>query len=699
MENLSNTLSIHFAPMIEPSWFIALCVAVAVLTLIGLGRKRKATFWRMVLSALVLLFLSNPSLLEEERSPVKDVAFVIVDHSPSQRIEDRQSRTETALSAIRQQFENRDDIELRVIESNTDPLASETQLFSLLEQYVSDTPPQRRAGVLILSDGQIHDVPQNPDAVENYGPISVLLSGRKDEIDRQIQITQAPSYGIVGQNVRVTFSIEDIGVEKTERALLTIRNNNQDAETLFLETGKTHTLDFPIRNAGQNIFEFSVEGLEGEISKANNKSGLIVNGVRDRLRVLLVSGQPHIGGRTWRDLLTSDPSVDLIHFTILREPNKLDATPQNELSLIAFPFRELFEIKLYDFDLIIFDRYKLNRILPSYYFNNIADYVSDGGALLVASGPDFAGDNSVYFTSLMDVLPAAPTGEIVQEKFHPVLNDLGKQHPVTNALAWNTAGQGADNNIPGWGSWMRQIVLESESGQILMEGAYNKPLLILDRVQEGRIAQIASDHIWLWSRGYEGGGPHSELLRRIVHWLMKEPQLDERALSIAERGDEILVKSIDLEDKNKTISMTRPDGSEDTLELTKREDGISQTRVPVDQIGIYSFEDGYGEKSFIHIGDINAREVRHVHTSAAPLSPVINASKGGVVWLSENETPAIRILQEGTSRFGGDGWAGLQQNNEYSVAGLTSTSLIPPYLGLVLLLGFATLMWWREGKS
>ena len=125
-----------------------------------------------------------------------------------------------------------------------------------------------------------------------------------------------------------------------------------------------------------------------------------IDGVRDKLRVLLVSGEPHAGERTWRNLLKSDASVDLVHFTILRPPEKQDGTPINELSLIAFPTRELFQQKINEFQLIIFDRYARQGVLPIIYFDNIARYVRDGGAVLVAAGPDYASPTSIWRTPL-----------------------------------------------------------------------------------------------------------------------------------------------------------------------------------------------------------------------------------------------------------------------------------------------------------
>ncbi len=130
--------------------------------------------------------------------------------------------------------------------------------------------------------------------------------------------------------------------------------------------------------------------------------------MRDKLRVLLVSGEPHAGERTWRNLLKSDASVDLVHFTILRPPEKQDGTPINELSLIAFPTRELFQQKIGEFQLIIFDRYARQGVLPIIYFDNITRYVRDGGAVLVAAGPDYASQTSLWRTPLDAILPAEP---------------------------------------------------------------------------------------------------------------------------------------------------------------------------------------------------------------------------------------------------------------------------------------------------
>ena len=298
--------------------------------------------------------------------------------------------------------------------------------------------------------------------------------------------------------------------------------------------------------------ELSAAPGPSELTLQNNRAVVSVSGVRDRLRVLLVSGQPHAGERVWRNLLKADPSVDLVHFTILRPPEKQDGTPINELSLIAFPARDLFNDKLSSFDLVIFDRYGEQGILPMIYFENIAQYVENGGALLVSSGPEFAGPTSIYRTPLASVLPAQPTGEIITQAFKPQVTQLGLAHPVTRDLA----GSNGDNVAATWGRWFRLIGAMPVSGQTVMSGPGNKPLLVLDQVKKGRVAEILSDQTWLWARGFEGGGPQAELLRRLAHWLMKEPELEAESLSAAVADGEIVVT-------RRTMAKTRAAGDHD----------------------------------------------------------------------------------------------------------------------------------------
>ncbi|MFN3700254.1 MAG: hypothetical protein ACK4VI_01875 [Alphaproteobacteria bacterium] len=704
MEAFHNTLSVHFSPALPLEWLIVLGIAAFLFWGYGVFKRRKATHFRAIAIALFLIALMQPSIMEEKRQPVQDVAVILVDRSPSQNFGNRSERTDRALQYLQGTLSGNPALDLRIIQAPDmfqDSIINETRLFQSLDVALADVPRRRRAGVFIISDGQIHDIPSltgaSQEAAQEYGPVHLLLSGSQNERDRQLRILEAPSYGIVGKTVTIKYKIEDTPNINDSSAYVTIRRQSEPSELLRVPVNTEQTIELKIDHAGQNVFEIETAPVDDEITLANNKVALMINGVRERLRVLLVSGQPHAGGRTWRDLLTSDPSVDLVHFTILREPEKLDATPQDELSLIAFPFRELFEVKLYEFDLIVFNRYKLNRILPDFYFRNIANYVKEGGAFLEASGPSFAGQDSIYFTALMDILPGAPTGAILQQPFKPNLSDIGRQHPVTSALMWRGMSAGT-TATPEWGDWLRQISIKQQSGETLMYGAGSEPLLILDRVENGRVAQLSSDHIWLWSRGYQQGGPHTELLRRIVHWLMKEPELDERALNISVSNTTISVRARDFQSREPSIAMSAPDGTSETITLERRPNGFLEAQINADQIGIYSFEDQFGEKRFAIVGELNPPELRGVVTTVDKMQPMLRASRGGAIWLEETPQPDIRLLSPGQSSYAGSNWLALRENREFTVQGVTQKDFVPDWLMLSLLLGAAVFAWWREGK-
>jgi hypothetical protein len=420
---------------------------------------------------------------------------------------------------------------------------------------------------------------------------------------------------------------------------------------------------------------------------------LSVNGVRDRLRVLLVSGEPHAGERTWRNLLKSDPSVDLVHFTILRPPEKQDGTPIHELSLISFPTRELFEVKLQEFDLVIFDRYRRRGVLPPVYFQNIVDYVERGGALLSATGPTFASPFSLYRTPLQAVLPGEPTGGVISRGYRPQVSDVGLRHPVTAALP--TGPEGHSDGQARWGRWFRQIEVVAKRGNVLMRGVDDNPLMILDRYGEGRVAQINSDHIWLWARGFEGGGPQAELLRRLAHWLMKEPELEENALRAQVKDGRLEILRRSVEPVEGSVEITAPDGSTSKTELKETGPGRYEASVPVTQTGLYSVSDGE-RVAMAAAGALNPLELADVRATEAPLAPIVEATRGSMHWIVDGLPTIRRIAAD--RRTAGRNWIGLVANEDYLVTGVRRLPAMPALLVLGLVLAAAAAGWRREGR-
>ncbi|MEQ8826353.1 MAG: hypothetical protein RIC82_01065, partial [Parvibaculum sp.] len=437
------------------------------------------------------------------------VAAIVVDRSQSQEIGARPGETSAALTKITDRLARESGIETRVVTAVNNPEDEKgTALFAALEEALADVPRERIAGAIMITYGQVHDVPKPADALGFDAPVHGLIIGRKGEKDRRLRVTEAPRFGIVGEPVDLSFRVDETSAgdqQAGETANVTITVDGEEIATTRAAIGETTEVTLSLKHGGPNVIEIDVEVGHDELSVLNNRGVVVANGVRDRLRVLLVSGEPHPGERTWRNLLKSDPSVDLVHFTILRPPEKQDGTPIGELSLIAFPTRELFDEKLDEFDLIIFDRYKRRGgVLPIAYFLNIVDYVENGGAFLAAAGPAFASPFSIYRTPLAAILPAQPTGETTTGGYTPGITDTGDRHPVTADLP------GAESEPPSWGRWFRTIDTEVDGGDILMETPDGEPLMVLSRAREGRVAQLLSDQIWLWSRGYEGGGPQAE---------------------------------------------------------------------------------------------------------------------------------------------------------------------------------------------
>lgn len=692
--------SIAFSPLFPWSVTWAL-VALAVFGAgLAVALRSRGAFWRFLIFAILTLVLVNPTLVGEERNPRKDVAVIVVDQSRSESIGKRQQRAESALAQVDSALAEYKDLEVRIVrapepgrEQGAHALPRDgTYLFEALAQALSDVPRRRVAGAVMITDGEIHDIPEDLKRLPIDAPLHVLLTGERGERDRRLVIEQTPRFGLVGQNLKITLKVDD-GEGASGTARLTIRRDEGDAISDDVRVGQKQTIELPIDHPGENVFEIEAEAGPDELTLENNRAVVVVNGVHDRLRVLLISGEPYPGERVWRNLLKSDPAVDLIHFTILRPPEKLDLTPVRELSLISFPIEELFEVKLREFDLVIFDHYKRRGLLPPEYYDNIVNYVKDGGALLEVAGPDFATDASLYRSSLSEVLPGAPTGDVTERGFRPTVTEVGHRHPVTAELT------GADGAEPKWGRWFRQIDADPKEGEVLMDGVNARPLLILDRFGKGRVAQLLSDQIWLWSRGFESGGPHAELIRRLAHWLMKEPELEENALAARVQGNRMQITRRSLEPVNAPVTVTAPSGAKREIDLGPETHGEAQATIIVDEPGLYHLTDG-ARSAVGAVGIIQPIEMADVRTTDAKVKDVVAATGGGILWLADGEEFDTRRIARGRSGFGksaGTPWLGFVANRDYVVTGVHETPLLPAAVLLLLGLGALALAWRREG--
>ncbi len=685
---MSQIVVLH--PLLAP-WALTVLggVALAVMGL-SIWRGLKGWPWRALAMGLGLMALANPALQQEDRKPLPDIVVLLVDDSASQTLSDRPFQTAQAVEAIKAKVAALPHTDLRIVHLGDGQDNSGTLAMAALSQALAQEPQGRIAGVILITDGQVHDLSAAPALP---APLHVLLTGRKGDWDRRLSITNAPAFAIMGEKASLSFKIEDQGQAPPNAATtaqVTIALDADAPQTFAVPIGQEMTLPLTLPHAGINVVQLSIAPQSGELTDRNNAAVVQINGVRDRLRVLLISGEPNPGERVWRNLLKSDPSVDLVHFTILRPPEKQDDIPLSDLSLIAFPIKELFVDKIKDFDLIIFDRYAMRGILPMSYLQNVVDYVTQGGTVLVAAGPEFGQVDSLWRSPLSQILPVAPTSRIIAQGFNPHVTDLGRKHPVTQGLE-SLAPKG------GWGRWFRLIEVTQRAGQVLMSGPDDKPLLVLDRVGQGRVAVLASDQSWLWGKGFEGGGPQLELLRRLAHWMLKQPELEEESLGAVALGQSLTVtRRTILDTAPPEVTVTLPDGSTATLPLRQTAPGQYQATYDAPQLGLYRLQQGDLVR-VVAIGPSAPKEFEETLASPNKLAPIVASAKGGILPL-ETGIPDLRLVSDGRPAAG-RGWIGITPRGAYVTGDINVKPVLPAWAYLILAALACVLAWWREGRK
>ena len=679
------TYQLQFSPLLPDFLLWGLGLLAVVMAAIGLVWQRGALIWRGLVALAFVGALFNPLLTNEERSPIKDVVALVIDESESQKLGERPAQMREAAAQMAAKLAANKGVDLRSIvvpQSDDGTLA-----FSALRDGLKDVAPERVGGVIMLSDGQVHDVPD----LAGFGihaPLHVILSGHEGEFDRRIEAVETPKFGIVGKDVTLKLRVMDT-TKGGAPGQLKLRRDGADFGQMSAATGEVVEVKVPLDHAGPNVVEIELAALPNELTTLNNRLVVSVEGVRDRVRVLLVSGAPNPGERAWRNVLKSDPNIDLIHYTILRLPSKVDMTPISELALIGFPIDQLFSRDIAKFDLIIFDRYANQSPLPDYYFDNLATYVRDGGALLVNVGADYAEEDGLGRSGLSEIMPATPTGEVVVKPFVPQLSHLGGAHPVTRGLT-------ADK--PDWAAFYRLISARADRGDVLMKGADEQPLLVLSREQKGRVALMLSDQMWLWARGVNGGGPQVELLRRMTHWLLKEPQLEEEALRAREVTGGLEIERQSLFDKIDPVNVTAPDGSKQSVVLNAAGPGLWRARIPATLQGLYALQNG-ALHAFAPFGLVNLKEFEDVVSTPDKLQKIADATGGSVRRMDAGgavHLPNI-VSMRGGAHYSGADYIGIKRNDMTTLTGLTSAPLALGFSGLLALGGLILALWLKEG--
>ena len=638
---------------------------------------------------LLTLIVINPKKNVKEELFYKNIVLVALDKTLSMSETKKTEEVELINKYIESTILTYDKfIKKEVLLENSDieEKDSGTNFFSTLKKELNKINKDRVAGIIFVTDGQIHDIEEYSDKLDNI-PIHFIIVGKENELDRVLKTYNVPDYSIVGEQVNFDLIVEDYYTKKDLVADIILDGKKYLSKKI--KPNKNYQISIPIYHAGENVLEIKVKKLPGEISEINNYKIHKIKGVHEKLRVMLISGEPNMGLRSLRNLLNSDPSIELVHFTILRPPSKRDLTPVKELSLIPFPTDELFAADISKFSLIIFDQYSLQGVLPKKYLSNITNFVLKGGALLDIAGPEYAKQTSIINSPLKIILPTNPLDELGVEEFKPELTELGLRHPITNKLITNY------KNKP-WGSWNRFIKTEKKSGKILLKHK-NYPILVASQVGDGRVVQLLSDQTWIWKKSITESGPLTELVRNTIHWLLKTPELEENFLNFTKNSNIINVTLNTLLPGNANAKITSPSNKTINFLMKDNNSGGLNGQFISNELGKHKLE-VKGITKYIYLGQKNNKELEDIKSTENKVN-ILSKTKNNISthWY-ESGMPKILIIYN-DKILSGQNWIGIKNKNVPKTSQFISKEYLDWYFLLPFLLGLFIYSWFRESRD
>lgn len=698
-----------FNPLLPPMVLGGLGGVCLLLCLYGMKRGVKGSAARAMAGAVLLYAAANHEKITSDYESLPTETLVVIDNSISQDLGDRKIAAEAAKATLERQLKEIPGVNVKIVTTNSNTAEKQqgTYVLDTIQSALADIPRERLGAVFVVTDGQLHDkIPADYSLGKNI-PIHGLITGKDGEVDRRVILQEASRFGLVDKKQDIRFRVLDQGddVKGQTPVKIIINHDGTPLQTKMAKTDEDITISVDIPHTGTNIFEIIAEPLNGETSTLNNRIVAQIEGIHEKLSVLILSGAPNQNTRMWRSLLKADPDVDPIHFMRQRYPEQLDDTPRDELALMPFPMNEIFGTNLEKFDLVIMDSYDNRHLLSSRYLENIAAYVKNGGALLITAGPEYAADGSLFNGPLGSILPAAPDSNIIEKPYKPFVNKMGLRHPVTRDIPGRNETPDTKKSSPTWESWQRQIGVKDIRGDVLMEGAGEKPLLILSKQEKGRVALLLSDSVWRWERGLTGG-PYNNLLLNISHWLMKNPALEEEALTIRHDQPEIVITQQTMDDKSTPVTVQTPSGKTINVKMEPVRDGLWQARIPADEKGLYKAEQkGRNPRvSFTNAGVDNQREFINTASTKTIMQP-LSQRTGGLtqrIVMDQNgkiTLPPLKPLEPSQDqRVASTGEMGIKMTNAKITRSVEKNPVVPyPLLALAFFaaMGFS---YWQQSE-
>ncbi len=686
-----------FDPILQIKYIFIFSIFFILSLVICHYYKIKHLYLRTLSFLVFLVFILNPQINKKNAEYHKDIVIVVSDMTQS-IIETRKAKEVELISKdlsrqlkeignieqINIKLENYKKIEL----SNAKEI--ETSLFREVNNVINNLNIERLSGIIIITDGQIHDF-HNYNKLLSKTPIHYILVGNKNEKDRILKTTNIPKYAVLGKKYEIFVNIKDNTEKKNLKTDFYL--NEQLIDTKYLFPNKNYEIPLPTLSIGKNILEIRTEETDIEISKLNNYQIHEINGIQDKLKVMLISGEPNMGLRNLRNILNSDPNIELLHFTILRPPTKRDLTPVKELSLIPFPTQELFDADISKFNLIIFDQYGLQGILPPKYLDNISKFVVSGGALLDIVGRKYLTKDSLINSPIKQILPTIPLKNISNKRFRPELTKVGKRHPITNKLKNNYKEKS-------WGEWTNYTRSQLNSGKALLHYE-NDPLLALDNVGKGRVVQILSSDSWIWQKSLNDKGPLIELIRNIIQWLLKNPKLEENFINLNKDNNLIKIKLNSISSGDINAKIVTPSKEALKLKLIDKGNGIFEGEFKSLERGKFQITWKDKTKYFI-INDMNNKEVEEITATDYKIKSYTEKNNTftknfNIFWKDRSTPKILRIYNN--KILGGKNWIGVVEKNVPKISENSKQKLLNWYIIFMLLIFLIFISWYKEGRN
>jgi uncharacterized membrane protein len=531
--------------------------------------RRKAATWltllitglRLSAFALIVLFLTNPTVLLQIVQKIRIPLAVLIDTSESMGLPASSAAEATRLQQakallvggrvlddLERDFDlrvyrfdahaaavTRDDIAALAADGRATNVA---QSLSEVQQEYRDTP---LAGMVVLSDGIVTAGEMPVEAMRHAGVPLVTVGMGEPERYRDIQIAavEAPTFAFIHSPTEIEVTVKSWGY-RGQTIPLVLKQEGRivaTANLLLDDQRATKRAAFTLTPKEVGRYRLSVETpvQVGEMLRENNHQDFQLQVRRDKIRVLVVAGRPSWNYRFLRRALKSDPSIDLISFIILRTPTDVVNVPDDQLSLIPFPTNRLFTEELGNFDLLIFDNFSYLLYFPMLYLENIRKFVAEGGAFAMFGGDQSFDLGGFANTPIEDILPVNLERSgygYVQARVKMALTPEGLQHPITRLAPNAEETKRIWEEMPALRGFnrARRPKPEAVTLGVTADGQFRQaPLMATMQYGEGRTLAFLSDQLWRWNfemvGAHKGNHHYLNMVHQMVRWLVKEPEL------------------------------------------------------------------------------------------------------------------------------------------------------------------------------